>query len=154
MSSASLSKLEKLGFIQSAREFPTQLTPYGENSIASILQAEIPTSKVNNVEFEEFWKAFPASDKHGNYPNSRKIRSNKPETFKAWNKVLAEGNTHEEILSALKAEVHDRKHSSSIKNGNALKYMKGSVKWLESHAFLDYLDAEPDEEPTYGAGFE
>ena len=112
---------------------------------------EVITSKPSNKEFEEFWKCFPASDKHGNYPSTRKIRSNKPETFKEWNKVLAEGNKPEEVISALRAEVYDRKHTSSLKNGNSLKFMKGPVKWLETRAFLDYMDTEIEEEITYGS---
>lgn len=32
--------------------------------------------------------------------------------------------------------------------------MKGSVKWLETKAFLDYIDEDITEETTYGAGFQ
>lgn len=33
--------------------------------------------------------------------------------------------------------------------------MKGSVKWLETRAFLDYMDYEIDDETTtYGSGFQ
>ncbi len=86
-------------------------------------------------EFEKFWKTFPASDKYLHYPETRKLRAVKRETYKNFLDCLKNGYSAAYLILTLETDIMHRK--SLPNRENPFKFMKGSPKWLLDEAFLE-----------------
>jgi hypothetical protein len=91
----------------------------------------------NTGNFDEFWKAYPTSDKWGSYKKTRTLRLNKKKTLVEYNKALQE-YTHEELMGALSTDLSIRKKSSSIRN--SMSYLPIIHRWLSGKYYEAILE--------------
>jgi hypothetical protein len=117
-----------------------------------VKQYRPPRKKKEDVsyteEFEKWWCTFPATMKFSfrgsNYEGTRVLRDDKEKTFTTYLEVLKNtGFTDEQLLSALKIEIQERKLATwEHKNPkyNDFQYMKATVAYLNSGKFKYYID--------------
>lgn len=107
----------------------------------------IDLSKTPDNEFEEWWKAFPAStawtsdDGNTKFIGSRALRNlRKADAKKRYLKLLNQGLIHDELLGSLKYEIKLKKVDSIKKNTNQMEYFKGMEAYLNSERYLLYVE--------------
>lgn len=94
---------------------------------------EVSNNEVGySSEFEFFWKTFPSSDRYLHWPETRKLRTSKKDTYKAYLHALKTVSS-DKLLSALNQDIDNRR--SSVGKDNPFKFMKGSFRWLEDQMF-------------------
>jgi len=129
------------------------LTSIGMATIRSVLIDKVVTSpKAGNGNFDEFWATFPPNDKHGKWIRTRSLRSDKARSKMYYERAIAAGVTHENIMKALRHDIKSRKESSNLKN--SLSFMKASNTWLyqaEYEVILEEIKLA-DQDPLQGDG--
>ena len=103
----------------------------------------IPDLRPPEKNFEEFWKAYPSSDKFGSFPKTRVLRSNKSKARTLYNAALKE-YSHDTIMMALEHDVKLRQKSSSLRN--EMKFMPAITSWLSKSAYEAIIEDLGDEE--------
>lgn len=96
--------------------------------------------------FEEFWKAYPSSDKFSVFPRSRILRTSKDKCKKLYTKIISSGVEPDDLLNAINFEVKMRKKTSALEGRNDFKYMKAIPTWLnnkEYEALFEQMTEEP-----------
>lgn len=101
--------------------------------------------KPATTDFEEWYKSYPGTDsfeyKGKTFKGTRAIRKGKDECRLKFDKILLEGDyTAEQLISALKYEVTQKKESSVETNSNRLTFMQNSVTYLNQRAFEAYIE--------------
>lgn len=135
-----LTSLKKLEFISDLNRITTEGIKFFNQFIKSYEQ-ELKVVVLKDNPFQEWWDAYPSSDKHAHYPPSRSLRSYKDKCRQIYEQLLIQGElSHAQLLSALKKEVHTRKLSSL--GENRMTFMKNSFSYLESEDFHAWLDEE------------
>lgn len=104
---------------------------------------EIKKIQNNQHKFEEFWLLFPSSDEHGIYRKSRILKANKDTCKKKYIALLEEGQSHEDIIKALKYEIKLRRDSNN--KSNNMTYMKNSLTWLNQKEYEVILETMDDD---------
>jgi hypothetical protein len=102
--------------------------------------------KSKKNEFEEFWKAYPASDKWGSWPRTRVLRAERKRVEKLYYRAL-KTYKHEEMMQALEYEVLNRKRGSTTEN--RLSFMPAAARWLNGEYYVtifEEIEAEVDEQ--------
>ena len=140
----SLLKLERLHYYENKT-----VTPTGESilfdCIGKLPSIEVP--KPTGDRFDEIWLMFPRDDQYRHFDKTRPIRYNKIVTRKAYQDLINNGVTHEDLVKGLENELIYRKDSSTV---NLLKYMKASANWFETQQYLEFMNTEDSAKDQYG----
>ena len=96
--------------------------------------------------FNEFWDAFPSSDKWASFPLTRALKADKNGCNKRYSKLLVEeGYKHEDVMTALEYQKNlFKKNSTMIEN--KMKFFQNSATWLNQKTFLEYLELSKEEQ--------
>lgn len=94
-------------------------------------------------QFIEWWDTYPQSDKHLFYPATRNLRTKRRACQDLYKKAVEE-YSHEELMDALRKDIHQRKIRSTQRN--ELTFMKNSVNYLMDKDYLIYLNSDYDED--------
>ena len=110
----------------------------------------------NAGNFEEFWKAYPASDKWGSWPRTRVLRAEKKRCGILYRKAL-KNCSHHDLIRAMEWEVKMRKSTSSTEN--RMSYMPALARWLNGGYYetnLEEMKESQNNESTkrYGGDIE
>lgn len=101
-----------------------------------------------DIEFEEFWNAYPADDRWANYLPTRRIRTNKLKARLLYNTVRKEYN-NSKLIEGLTNEVNIRKKTSISQNN--MTYMQNICTWLNNKTFESFIDKKvEDNNNQYG----
>jgi hypothetical protein len=118
-------KLVRRGFLDSN----LNLTTSGMNVLNGTVQEREDTkavarSKVLGIgNFDEFWNAFPTTDKYAHHQTTRTLRVDRNRANVYYNRVIAESKiTHETLMSCLQKDIEMRKRAS-LGAQNEFKYM-------------------------------
>jgi hypothetical protein len=136
LSDGALNKLAALGLYNDRLGC---LTLSGIDLVVSLSDAgdRAPKAAEYTEEFDEFWEEYPVTDAHAQWGVSRKIRGrDKARAYQQYLQCIASGDTPEEILEGLRAEVLFRKETSIRENN--LKFMKSPVNFLSLGVYKDY----------------
>lgn len=101
--------------------------------------------KAAGLQFDDWWLTFPSTDifehKGKHFTGSRAMRIKKDECRKKFESILAEGKcTAEDLIQALKYEVHLKKEASIQERSNKLKYMHNSLSYLNQRDFEPFIE--------------
>jgi len=101
--------------------------------------------KVDTLEFEQWWKAFPGTDtfthKDRTFSGSRSLRQNKEGCKLKFDKILLEGEyTAEDLIKALEYDVLQKKENSIKQKANKLTYMQNSLTYLNQRSFEPFIE--------------
>lgn len=103
----------------------------------------IPRSKKKDA-FDAWWSTYPATDtfKIGQrvFKGTRALRVKKEDCKAKFLKIIAEGFTVEELVSALECEVNQKKENSVKTGENKLKYMQNSLTYLNQRTWEPYVE--------------
>lgn len=102
------------------------------NSITNKGRCVIQTDNVVEL-FEEFWQAFPATDKWGSWPSTRVLRNNKLRCRTLYYALIRDGVKHTDIIDGLEKELEAYKRLSTKEN--RLQYMQACTTWLNNRTF-------------------
>jgi len=115
-----------------------KLTTTGKKLILTIIGGKQPSKTAVNLNFAEFWEAFPTTDRHGIWLRTRSPRSDKERSEKMYNMAVINGTPHSELIRALQWEVEERKVKSI--SSNRMSYMKASASWLNQKEYEIILE--------------
>ena len=111
------------------------------------------------TDFEEWWKNYPTTDsftyKNKKFKGSRALRRGKPQCKAKFEAIINEGDyTAEQLIKALNYEVKLKLEASIKENKNNMRYMQGSVTYLNQRTFESFIDLaeESENEPEQKTG--
>ncbi len=104
------------------------------------LLSENKVSSWNSINFDEWWNKYPISDEHSFFPMTRPLRVRKEECRILFNKVIKNGISLHDLLSALDKEVTTRRNRSI--DSNEMKYMTNSLNYLQGQYYLPWMEEE------------
>lgn len=117
------------------------------NFMDSKLNSDAKLSRKKNIddEFTKWWNTFPGTDtfiyKERKFSGTRSLRTAKDDCKVQLYKILDEGNySIEELISALKYEVEQKKENSYKTGINKLTYMQNSLTYLRQRTFESYIE--------------
>jgi len=124
-----------------------ELTTKGQE-ILSFLNTRVKslkTKKVDNTEFDKWWKTFPGTDtfihKGQNFQGARSLRVNKDGCRAKFEKILLEGDySSEELIKALEFQVEQMKERSIKERQNKLTYLQNSLSYLNQRVFEPFIE--------------
>lgn len=126
------------------------LTDKGKKLFESSFSKEALDERIKQEElFEEWWEAYPTTDKHSTFPVTRRFKTNKIRTKYLYISLLNEGIEHNKMLSAVRNEVASKIKNSTPSN-NELKYMQNPYTYLFNRTFESWVDEDPVEFNEYG----
>lgn len=117
--------------------------------LLKFMEAEQPIKIVKtapaNVQFEEWWKAFPGTDtfthKGVKFDGSRSLRKDKEGCKLKFDKILEEGEyTVAQLIEALNFDVLQKKENSVKTGANKLTYMQNSLTYLNQRSFEAFIE--------------
>jgi len=126
----------------------TKLTTQGQEILVFMDSKEprkIVKKKVDESEFEKWWKAFPGTDnfeyKGRKFTGCRSLRADKDSCRSKFDKIILDGDyTAEQLIEALKYDVQS-KMEASIKTGmNKLTYLQNSKTYLHQFSFEPFIE--------------
>lgn len=105
--------------------------------------------------FERWWKTYPVTDhfehKGKVFSGSRGLRIKKEECKTKFDKIMNEGDyTVEDMIRALEYEVNLKKQASITAGENKMKYMQGSITYLNQRTFENFI--EISKQPSQSRG--
>lgn len=108
-------------------------------------ETELVKQKPVSTDFDEWWKAFPATDtfvyKNISFQGSRSFRTRKEDCRLKLNKILAEGDyTIQELIAALELDVKQKKENSVKTKTNKLTFLQNSLTYLNQRSFEGYVE--------------
>lgn len=139
--------LEKKGLVKIIKDNNKSISIRGSGKeliekVMNFKKVKTKNNSSNSVLFDEFWKLFPATDKHSIYNKTRSLKSNRIGCKTKYFSYLKEGVKHSDIIKALRYEIEDRKKTSG--KDNKLSYMKNSNTWLNQREFEIILETMDD----------
>jgi hypothetical protein len=146
-------KIENINnaLIRKGLVFDNKLTLEGEEVLKYLstpytgLKLEAKKTKEKDDSFSKWWEAFPSTDtfKVGNklFKGTRSLKAKKEDCKAKLKAILNEGEyTVDDLINALKLEVH-QKAENSLKTGqNKLSFMQNSLTYLNQRTFESYVD--------------
>lgn len=126
-----------------------KITLTGKSLIKFLSQAEpkekIVKLRVNNDDFEKWWKAYPGTDTfvHNNkkFMGTRSLRQNIEACRLKFNSILAEDEYNgDDMIKALELDVFQKKESSAKTSTNRLTYMQNTLTYLNQRTFESYIE--------------
>jgi len=134
-------KLLELNLLETTL-YGMQATAYGKELLREVVNLDgtkiTRQVGITREQFDEFWNAFPATDKHGPWRRTRSLRSNKEGSFTKLDKIVKSGVKFKDIMDALKWEVKKRKADSTTRND--LTFMKATFTWLNQKEYEIILE--------------
>ena len=111
----------------------------------SIEETTYTKKKADSDDFIKWWMEYPATDnfeyKGKKFTGSRALRLKKEDCRSKINKILVEGeHTIEDLISALKLEVHQKKEQSYKTGQNKLSYMQNSLTYLNQCTYENFIE--------------
>lgn len=88
-------------------------------------------------EFREWWNTYPQTDAHLHYPPTRNLKVKRDACWQLYVRARQDYD-HEELLEALKKDIHMRKIRSTDRN--ELTYLKNTINYLSDEDYLMYLN--------------
>ena len=138
--------LEKHGFT-----FNNEVTEKGKEILQIVphLKGNAPLTKekkvrLENPEFELWWKSFPSSDnfkfENRSFTGVRSLKTKKDQCEAEYKKILSEGKyTSEDLLRFLETEKTLRMKGSLQENKNIMSFFTNSHTYLTSRKFEIYI---------------
>ena len=150
-------KEDRMGTLQylTRRKFITsdhQITEEGVKLLKGQLKVKKTKKALNSQEllqewqinFAEFWKLYPSSDKFRHFKRTRALRINKTRAFKYFCDILTKGEySYKDLKSALLADIKAKQESSVMEN--QFKYMQSITSWLNKGIFEGYISEEDNQ---------
>lgn len=116
-------------------------------STGEIVSSVIPTRKIREEGFLEWWNLYPSNSKWKDntsgieFKEARPLRTGKEQCKKKYDSIINTGVvTHRELINCLKYEIKSRKIDSLKNNKNQMCFMKGSLSYLNQEAYVSYID--------------
>lgn len=105
--------------------------------------------------FDRWWKTYPVTDhfeyKGKTFAGSRGLRTKKDECRTKFEKILNEGEyTVDDMIRALEYEVNLKKQASVSAGENKMRYMQGSITYLNQRTFENFI--EISKQPSQAKG--
>lgn len=102
-------------------------------------------TKVNNTDFETWWKAYPGTDtfayKDCSFIGSRTLRQNKEECRIKFDKIILEGEyTANQLTEAMQYDVDQKKAMSAKLRSNKLSFMQNSLTYLNQRSYEPFIE--------------
>ena len=106
---------------------------------------KLPKIKLTSEEFDEWWEAFPSSNKFtykgASFPATRAFKFKKDDCKLLFIKYINEKKyTASEIIEATKYDVQLRKENSVSKKENQLTYLRNTYTYIKDADFQGYVD--------------
>ena len=106
---------------------------------------KIVKPKVASTEFDDWWTTYPSTDtfeyKGKKFTGSRGLRLAKDDCRTKFRKILLEDEyTKDQLIEALKLDVHQKKEKSYQTNANKLSYMQNSLTYLNQRSFEPFIE--------------
>lgn len=104
--------------------------------------------------FEEWWLAYPTTDRIVDIngvmlkKETRAMRIGKEYCRDKYEKLIAEGYKHEDLMKALKYEVEMRRQKSERGAENQMTFMHNSKTYLYQRSFEAFIELAKEEKPT------
>ena len=133
------------GLVSDAGALTTMGTELIVFSASKAKQKIVKKTKSIATEFESWWLTYPGTDtfvhKGKTFTGARSLRQNKEECRLKFDKILLEGEYKtEDLISALKLDVHQKKEASVKQNANKLTYMQNSLTYLNQRSFEPFIE--------------
>ena len=97
--------------------------------------------------FEDWWKVWPNTDKHGVFAATRTLKVSKGKCKKKFEDIINEGQyTIPELIGAVELEVAMRKKTSTEKK-NEMKFMASTEPYLNKRLFEGFVEEFRNKEP-------
>lgn len=115
------------------------------NFFDNVIEEKFIKKKIDNNDFETWWKVFPATDnfkyKGKTFTGSRALKKSKEECKIKFNKILLEGEyTVDQLIKALKSEIKQKMENSISKGENKLSFMQGTLPYLNQRTYESFID--------------
>jgi DNA-directed RNA polymerase len=126
----------------------TKLTKQGQE-ILVFMDSKVPRrivkKKVDESEFEKWWKAFPSTNtftyKGKTFAGDRAMKVKKDECRMKIDKILLEGEfSIDDLVNALNYEVKQKMESSLRAGTNKLSYMHNSLSYLNQNDYIPFIE--------------
>ena len=97
------------------------------------------------TDFEEWWKNYPLTDsftyKNKNFKGTRALRRGKSQCKSKFEAIINEGDyTAQQLIKALEYEVKLKLEASLKENKNNMRYMQGSLTYLNQRTFESFIE--------------
>lgn len=125
-----------------------KLTTVGSELLSFIrtkTRTRLPKLKVDNPDFDEWWKTYPGTDtftQNGRvFTGNRALRTGKDDCRAKFSKILLEGEyTAKQLIEALKYDVNQKKQASFTARTNKLSFMQNSLTYLNQRSFEPFIE--------------
>ena len=101
-------------------------------------------TKVVNTDFDNWWASYPATGdfeyRGVKFTGDRSYRVKKDDCRAKFETIINEGYTADEMINAIKLQVHRLKESSIKERMNKLKYLQNSFTYLHQRSFESFVD--------------
>lgn len=111
------------------------------------ISGEEPENEVRK-HFNKFWDKFPTSDKWGNFQATRALKQNKKKCYQRYKNLLSKGEKPENLAKELESELKWRMTFSTSQE-NKMKWMKGSLSWLNQEDYNIYQSMNNNKTDEY-----
>ena len=128
----------------------TQVKAISKDGVALVEKLDQTDAKIKKKEkeqFEEFWKAYPASDGFAHFKPTTSNKRGSKHTAKLAFKQALQSIKFKDLLQALINDVEQRKRQSLLTGKNELKYMVGATRWLTEEHYETWKE-QTKENPT------
>jgi len=101
--------------------------------------------KISAQEFDDWWEAYPGTDSFEylgkKFQGSRSLRSGKEDCRIKFNVILSEKEyTAQELIDAMKHDVHLKKEASYKEKKNKLSFMQNSLTYLNQRSYEPFIE--------------
>lgn len=106
--------------------------------------------------FDRWWAVYPSTDcwehKGRKFTGSRGLKQQKADCRTKFDKILNEGeHTVDDMIRALEYEITLKKEASLSSGENKMRYMQGSMTYLNQRTFENFIEISKTSAPRSGS---
>lgn len=125
-----------------------KLTTLGQELLVFIdtkISGKIVKKKLDNTDFDIFWKEFPGLDtftyKGKTFTGCRSLKQDKEACRIKFDKIMLGGEYSAiQLIEALKFDVNSKKEQSLKTGTNKLTYMQNSLTYLNQCSYINFIE--------------